>query len=475
MKFKKFATYIIAAAALLSVGACRDEVDDTEDISGTPSFAFLDSDNLNITLPSTGTATTADPTGMNQLASGMVCQIEARGNWAIEPVIEEGQEAWSRLHPSTGTNEGIIRVFAYKNTETKPRTASYRLYINGVEQPQLITVTQDPVPPTFVLSANNVILKTEGGSGKVSVSANVDWDLEYDLTQNWLTVARDGNNVTFTASKANDTGEALTTIVYVVGKAPNESYRFPITVTQLSVLFSDDFSWLPEATPAGPPVSWASLTSNKRVDQWKSAYGTNNGWTGVADPVANKPYSYAWFNYVLMGSSQYAGNLCAPAISKIEGEINAVVRFSMAGFVSKKDVRADCNQFYVSILGPGRITKATAGGTSTAEIATGRFTVPYTSTGSGNQTDINLSELAYFTIGSNGYFDMQETTGLAVWEQPETKFTVRIEGMTNKTRVVILACEADKVNMVTQWASNAGSFIDSRKCFDNFSVEAAQD
>lgn len=148
----------------------------------------------------------------------------------------------------------------------------------------------------------------------------------------------------------------------------------------------------------------------------------------------------------------------------------------MTGFITKKNVRSDGAMFYVALLGPGRIAEATAGGTSYAKVITGQLTIPYLASGSGAkgviEPDIELTEIAKFEIGANGYFDMNEPTGLKVWEAPEAAFSLRIEGMTAQTRVVIIAGEADKVNMTNGWLNNNGTCVSVIKCFDNYSVIA---
>lgn len=468
----KLAAWTAIAAVAFGLFACKD---DDVIASGETHFDISGMQDGKLTLTAAGSSTSTDATGMADLASGIVFPVNAKGSWKITPTDET--VTWARIYPLSGTDEGAIRIYAQPNTNTQRRTASYTVTLNGVEQPQLLTVDQDPAPAKFLLSANNVQFSPAGGSFQLTVTSNVEWDIEYDTSLTWLTIKRDGNNVVIAAPYSNETGGHLTTTIYVRGLEPYENEVFPIIVTQLSVLFFDDFSWFPPTSVTDAPQCWLDAASQGRVDQWPSKFKNTvdaeilKRWTGVFGVTDAKAYSYALFNYIRVGSASKTGNICSPAIAKIEGKINAKVSWDMAGFCTKKNLRSDCNEFYVALLGPGKIVDATAGGNSTAFVATGRFTIPYSSTGAGNTHDVDLTETAGFTIGSNGYFDMNETTGLKVWESPDVKFSISIEGMTNETRIVFIGSEADKVTMLNNWETSGGEHSDSRKCLDNFMVE----
>lgn len=479
MKLKNIFASALALLAIAGLGSCEKK---DPGFSGNPDFMIEGVENNNIPMSASGTVNSADATGMNEFSSGTVYQVAAHGNWELVPVLEEGEKGWSRIFPLTGKDEGVIRVYASKATDTEPRTAVYKLLINGVEQPQPVTITQESVPVTFVFSASSITLKTKGGSASLNVTANVEWDLVTDPTATWLTVERQGSRILFNAPNPNETGADLCTKVYVVGKAPHENLRYEIPVTQVSVLFMEDWGWFPEAKDASgnvltSPVCWNTPSSN-RLDQWVGKGWITKEkleWSGVAGSQ-DGPRDYNWYNYLKMGTSDQTGNICAPAIKTIQGEITARVSFNMTGFITKKNVRSDGAMFYVALLGPGRIADPTAGGTSSAKIVTGQFTIPYLAAGTGAkgviEPDIQLTEIAKFEIGNNGYFDMNEPTGLVVWQQPESAFSFRIEGMTAQTRVVIIAGEADRVNMTNGWYNNNGSCVSVIKCFDNYTVVA---
>lgn len=475
MKAKYLTKYIsmLALSAMMTVGmvSCKED----EELIGEPFFYISGVEEaMTIQIGSSGSITNADLTGMADFTSGIRFDVEANGSWQLEPV--DGVEPdWGRIYPRQGENEGLIRAYVSTTTIPAKRSIQYRVFLNGVEQPDLLTLVQDPAPAQFTFSSDKITLKTEGGSAILTVNSNVDWIIEYDTTLDWLTVDRKDNIVTFTAPNSNDTGAHLITTVYVRGVGDYSDEVYPITVTQLSVLFSEDFSWLPCTT--FPPTCWSTPDNNKRIDLWAKGFADSvddpsvlTAWTAVDDAGAAAP-TFAFYNYIKLGGSARCGNICSPAIPSIEGAVNVNISWSMAGNCTAKNVRSDCNEFAVALLGPGRITEAIAYGNSTAKVSTGEFTIPYNSTGATSVCDIYLTEIATFAIGVNGYFTTTDPTGLEVWNDPDTQFAIKVEGMTSKTRIAIIGSEADKVTMLNNWTTSNGNHSDARKCFDNFKIE----
>lgn len=467
--------YILCSLSLVTATtlfSCKESDDEPK---GDPFFYIGGVEvPMTIHLTANGSVNTSDATGMSDLTSGIKYDVEACGAWSLVPVDGEEPE-WGRLYPLQGNDEGIIKAYASANEMTAKRSIQYRVFINGIEQPEYLTLIQDQAPANFSLSANNITLKTEGGFATLTVTSNVEWTLEYDTTLDWLNVQRDGDVITFTAPSPNETGAHLVTTVNIRGVAPYDDAVYPITVTQLSVLYSEDFSWLPCTT--FPPTCWGTPDNSKRIDLWPKAFGDLvddpsllTAWTVVDDADAAAP-TFAYFNYIKLGGSARAGNICSPAIPSIEGAINTIVSWSMVGHCTAKNVRSDCNDFTVAILGPGRITEAIANGNSTAKVATGEFTIPYNSAATTSVCDIYLTEIATFTIGVNGYFTTADPTGLLVWDDPDTQFSIKVEGMTSATRIVFIGSEGDKVTMLNGWTTSNGNHSDARKCFDNFKVE----
>lgn len=411
--------------------------------------------------------------------------------WKIVPVDGEMPD-WMKIFPLEGTGEGILRFYAISNPMAEVRSAEFRVILNGVEMERHLVLSQDPSGPILTLTADNLQLQQGGSFNEVIVSANYEWEVETDADITWLSVVRDGNKLTIGTDQPNHSGAERSTQVIIRGTGSNSSITTPINVTQLDAIFFDDFGWCytPTNTTADfcdepdltAVVCWGD--QNLRLDKWidpvKSA---NPGWTAVRGTSSKSagPYTYSRYNYILFGTSnKCGGNICSPAITAIDGSVNATVSWSMAGFTSAKNAKEAGNEFWVSILGPGRITAVNANGKSLAEIMTGECTIPYESSGNtpadkAGVHDIDLTEAARFYIGKDGYFDVDtDPTGLEVWKSPESMFSMKVEGMTAQTRIVFIACDADNLTMETGegWDVRAGNskYKSNRKLFDNFKV-----
>lgn len=461
-KFNSLKKLSVAVCLLLGMTACSD--DDAPE--GEPYFS-IDGASSNLVIDASGYS-------MESFDSGKIYDIKARGNWELRPV--EGMEPdWARIYPLSGSDDGVIRVYVDSNSLVQRRKVQYNVYINGLLQDYVLTIDQDPTPAKITLTTDQIRIKTSGGEGTVKVTSNVDWNLEYDESLSWLKVSRDGDYIKVSAPEENVSGKSLNTVLTIRGAEPYENTTFEIKVMQLYALYSEDFSWIGDTDRE--PVCW-NTSSEPRLDQWATKFVNNvedlsiiTGWTGMK-MSENKVLTFASHNYLKLGSSTRAGNICSPAVRNIEGEITAIVSWSMAGFTTKKDVHVDGNEFYVGILGPGRIVEAVANGASEGWIAR-NVIMPYSSTGDGDVYDVEISEVAGFRIASDGYFSTSDPSGLKVWNAPESSFSIKVEGMTNTTRIVFIGAEPDKVNGLDgrDWLNTYGTYSDNRKLFDNFMVE----
>lgn len=425
----------------------------------------------------TGTHVTIEATGnsLESFDSGKVYEVRARGAWELRPV-EGAEPEWARIYPLKGSDDGVIRVYMDLNPEARRRQVDYNIYINGIRQDYLLTIEQDPTPIQMTMSADQIRIQTSGGEGMIKVTSNVDWTVEYDESLDWLKVTRDGDYVKVSAPSENMSGSTLNTIITVRAVEPYQDTTLEIKVMQLFALYSEDFSWIGDTERN--PVCW-NTSNEARLDQWETKFkdavedmSVITGWSGMK-MSEGKVLIFASHNYLKFGSTARSASLCSPAVKSIVGEINATVSWSMAGFTTKQDFHVDGNEFYVGILGPGRIVEATAYGESSARVDK-TVKIPYSSTGGGDVYDVELTEVAGFKIGPDGYFSLSDPTGLKVWNAPESSFSIKVEGMTNATRFVFVSCEPEKVNGLDgkDWLNSYGSYSDNRKLFDNFMIEA---
>lgn len=474
---------VIAVAALMAVAVTSCKEDD-DSVAGDPFFYVEGADNGVVRM---------NVKGLDQdkwsFGAGDHYIVRSNCSWRLVPVDGEMPQ-WMKVYPLEGNGEGIIRFYAVNNPMAEVRKAEFRVMAGGVELPERLVLAQDPSGPTLAITADNIQLQQAGSFSEIVVTANYEWTVEPDAEAAWLSVVREGDKLTIGTDEANHTGAERSAVVVIRGTGTNSEIVTNISVTQLDAIFFDDFGWCFTPVDANAefcdeayvePQCWNDhmLRIDKWIDPVKSA---NPGWTAVrgsSDKSAG-PYTYSRYHFILFGTSnKCAGNICSPAISSISGEVTATVSWSMAGFTSAKNAKEKGNEFWVSILGPGRIVDAKANGTSTAAIMTGTCTIPYNSTGDTPDGqpgvhDIDLTEAAKFLIGKDGYFDTEETTCLEVWRNPESMFSMKVEGMTSATRIVFIACDADNLTMNDGegWdvRSNKGKYKSNRKLFDNFKV-----
>lgn len=417
--------------------------------------------------------------------------VRANGHWELVPQDESTQE-WMRIFPDHGDGEGILRFYAVANPVAATRYARYTVILEGQPLDIPLVLAQEPAGPTLNVTANNIQFKQAGGSNEVFVSSNYEWAYDIVAEGNWLDVQRTENTLYLAVNEANRTGSDRVATINIHGVGEFADLVTPITVTQLDAIYFDDFGWC--YTPMVTDVEFCDQPNLDavvcwgdqllRIDKWIEPVKSDNpGWTGVrgTKSATAGPYTYSRYKYILFGTSnKCAGNICSPCIDAIEGAVNARVSWSMAGFVSAKNAQEAGNEFWVAILGPGKITAANAGGASKASIMTGSATIPYeasgdTPAGAPGTHDIDLTEVSQFYIDkTNGYFNTNEPTGLLVWDQPETKFSIDVEGMTAQTRIVFIACDAENLTMETGegWDVRPGGskYKSNRKLFDNFKV-----
>lgn len=481
-RFSHTAMIALTATALcLGVASCKDD----DNMTGDSFFYIEGAEDGVVHMGVKGL-----DSGSWAFGNGTHMIVRAHGAWQLIPAEEEDQE-WLKVYPLEGVDDGILRFNVVDNPMAEVRTAEFRVLLNGVEMPQRITLAQDPTGPTLNITTDNVMLKQGGGSNEIVVTSNYEWDFKVDPSADWLTVTRQDDSLIVGTEEANHSGAERSATITISGTGSVTSgLKTVINVTQLDALFFDDFSWAfcPVNTntdycdePFIEPECWGSnnMYINVWIDPVKSA---NPGWSGI-----HQEYNGSWsaasvaarYHYLLLGTKNAkAGNLCSPYISEIEGTVKATVSWSMAGFTDKNNNKEQGNEFWVALLGPGKITKAIAYGTSTGSIMTGQTSIPYDK--SGNTVDkkkatydIDLTETARFFIGKDGYFDKDaDPTCLEVWKNQESKFAIEVEGMTAETRIVFIGCDADNLTMLNGYNVNSGAsrYKSNRKLFDNFKV-----
>ncbi len=129
--------------------------------------------------------------------------------------------------------DGGVQVTAGENTETEQRSDSFTLTCtDGYNSDSAtVTVTQD-AHAGITLSSDTVTVNDEAGTRTVTVESNYDWDYSYETTLDWISVAREDNDLTISVT-ANETGEDRTCIVTVTaGDGAENVCEAQLTVTQ---------------------------------------------------------------------------------------------------------------------------------------------------------------------------------------------------------------------------------------------------
>lgn len=206
----------LMACAATGLTSCND---DDDDFAGEPYFLVEGIENGIVPMSVDGEGND-DPTKW-AFGGGDHYIVRANGKWSIVPV-DGAMPDWMRIFPLEGEGDGILRFYAKSNPMAAPRTAVFKVILNGVEQPQTLQLRQDPSGPKLTLTADFIQLKQGGGFAEVLVSSNYEWTVEPDAEAAWLTVTRDDNKLTIGTDEANTTGDERHGKVYLRGLEPNE-------------------------------------------------------------------------------------------------------------------------------------------------------------------------------------------------------------------------------------------------------------
>ena len=123
-------------------------------------------------------------------------QFNANVDWTA--ALKETTD-WCTITPASGVaGDASVTVIALENPTEEQRTAT--LVLTAGAAVEEIVLTQEAVfVPRLAVEPAGVDLPQEGGSATATVTANVAFTVTAEAND-WLTVAQDGNTVTFTAT-----------------------------------------------------------------------------------------------------------------------------------------------------------------------------------------------------------------------------------------------------------------------------------
>lgn len=443
MVMKKYMKSLLLAAlavvAAMGFTACSDD----DKFTGDPYFTLEDLENMTYDF---------NYEAVDTLAYSEAKKIVVRSNrpWKL---VCQSENGWCRVFPTEGEGDGIIRLSTVENKKPDTRDMVYKIYLDGVEQPVPLTIRQTGSEPYIKPSANSITIAREGGAIPFSVLTNVPYTYEVRPVKegddvSWITVTpseTDPNSVMLNCVASNKDRFA---VLHIQGTGNYTDLSIDIPVTQLGALFFENFSWMNHSDTS--ILGWVTDgESNSRFDKWTDEE-LSHGWTSRNNLCYGRP------GFLKLGKTGYGGDLVSPKIPEIGSGMDIAVSMQLVGYCTQAGTLDDV-QVYVGVLGPGKVTKIIGG--NGGEIVNG---VLYCDE---NKSQIVLNDVASFMLTGDNHFNYTtDPDGLLVWENPNTNYTIYVDGATSDTQIVILGGAFD-VQLKTIGKGKNRIFI------DNFKVE----
>lgn len=184
---KKTWRLVVALLCVTTFAAC-DSDDDNK--SGEPYF-YIENDYANLTVTQSG---------YNLKTPYSFYTVRSNRNWEIVAVEDYD---WCQTFPTTGEDDGVFRVIAKANDAIDVRVAYFRIIADGVEQPVMLTVTQDPNAPYVTVKvrdeegskvpADTIFVSGSEQTTYAFVTSNVDWGVSVDSS--WFSADKTGDSV----------------------------------------------------------------------------------------------------------------------------------------------------------------------------------------------------------------------------------------------------------------------------------------
>lgn len=443
MVMKKYMKSLLLAAlavvAAMGFTACSDD----DKFTGDPYFTLEGLENMTYDF---------NYEAVDTLAYSEAKKIVVRSNrpWKL---VCQSENGWCRVFPTEGEGDGIIRLSTVENKKPDTRDMVYKIYLDGVEQPVPLTIRQTGSEPYIKPSANSITIAREGGAIPFSVITNVPYTYEVRPVKegddvSWITVTpseTDPNSVMLNCTASNKDRFA---VLHIQGTGNYTDLSIDVPVTQLGALFFENFSWMNHSDTS--ILGWdTSGESEARFDKW-TAEELSHGWTSRNNLCYGRP------GFLKLGKTGYGGDLVSPKIPEIGSGMDIAVSMQLVGYCTKGGTLDDV-QVYVGVLGPGKVTKIIGG--NGGEIING---VLYCDE---NKAQIVLNDVASFMLTDDNHFNYTtDPDGLLVWENPNTNYTIYVDGATSDTQIVILGGAFD-VQLKTIGKGKNRIFV------DNFKVE----
>ena len=198
----------------------RDDYDDDKNLDGGGTTTYT----LSISQTAISTSAAGETKNVN---------VTSNDSWTVS-----SNQSWCSISPTSGSNNGTIKVTTSKNTSSNSRSAT--ITIKGTNSgSKTIAVSQDAY--TLSVSPSSLQMKSDGESKTVSVSSNDSWTVTSN--QSWCTASPSSgsNNGTITIKAASNSSSSRTATLTIKGKNSGRSVTVSVSQEAGTVIGRDEY------------------------------------------------------------------------------------------------------------------------------------------------------------------------------------------------------------------------------------------
>lgn len=167
--------------------------------------------------------------------TGEKLDIDAKGVWQFVAEDETADE-WVRIFPDRGTDEGVIHVIVREDRLFRPKSARFKILLDGEEQSTVFTVNQAANTPYLTITDDEMRLQPDARKLSFTIRSNVDYEVNeiYEGTaSDWLTERMiSENGVVSYQVLANESAESRT-VKLTVKATEFDNLNAEVSITQL--------------------------------------------------------------------------------------------------------------------------------------------------------------------------------------------------------------------------------------------------
>lgn len=293
------------------------------------------------------------------LGQGDSFEVKVQANVEFETEIADAWITEVEVPATKAMVETTVKTFkAAPNLTGADRVGTVRFHSGNIES--VLKVTQEKFEPAITVSPvgvkGMVVIPAAGGSLKVDITSNVEFDVASDVLTLPVSSAPAGTHKDITIDiPANNTGVSRT----VVATFTNDEYeyKYEFSIIQLGEqIFFDDFSWLTpmiekynaddknKNKPIGNAVTgyaeeeFASASSSNApnaytAEPFKSEFPAALAAAGYEDMNKSGKVIYPQDTYLKFGKTSVHTSLKLPAIETLAGASDVVLDFDWCAHI----------------------------------------------------------------------------------------------------------------------------------------------